>query len=180
MRGVQTPDIGLRPAETRPTDPATLRAQAETILTLLDRLIARPPAAGAEKAEMLRRAVYIHNTIWVGIDLWQQDLLRRVRQSRQGGGFYVFSMTADEVRAFCRRVVPGLLFVAEDMTSLSRDYPALERFAGVAGAVRELAAGMEIYAHDNKAALRLVLDHGFDPLARESLPLPPLPDKARY
>ena len=173
MIDAHQPDI----APASPTDPATLRAQAETVFSLLDGVIARPPAAGAAKAEMVRRAVYIHNTLWVAIELWQDDLLRRMRQSQ--GGFYVFSMTGDDSRAFRRRVVSGLMFVAEDIAALSRDYPALERLGPVADAVRGLAAGMDGYADANKAALRLALEYGFTPLNRRALPLPPLPERVR-
>ncbi|MBI2234854.1 MAG: hypothetical protein HYU57_07740 [Micavibrio aeruginosavorus] len=123
-----------------------------------------------------RRLVYARNTLCLALNLWQDDVQRRLNRSR--GSFYVYCMTDAERLAFLRRIRPALEFTAEELRaigimSINHLVPLLE----------QAAAEAVIYAAENRNALhcaRTELAPGQICVLPERalLPLPPLPEKA--
>lgn len=144
--GRAAPETGLNPLQ-------ALRQLANIIdnidhhLVMLDRR--ETPRA------TLRRATYARNTLVVALTLWQDDVLRRLAQSRQS--FYVYCMTDAERTAFTRRISPGLYFTAEELADIG--VPA---FAPLVPLVEQAAENAVRYATENRQSL-IIAKNGLGP-----------------
>ncbi len=82
-----------------------------TIDSMLDERNIRP-----EIVPMQRRIIYVRNTLCVTLELWQDDIRRRLLRSKNG--FYIYSMTDTERSSFLRRIEPSLRFAAEELLNI--------------------------------------------------------------
>lgn len=146
-----------------------------TIIHTLDGFIERPPRESRPETmkRLMRRMIYVRNTLAVSFDLWQNDTHRRLLKSKSG--FYIFSMTSEESTGFFRRMGPGLRFAAEDLRNLAMEFDDFSQMSYLASGVEKLAEDAKVYANENKACLALALDSGVnftpEPVLMKSLPI---------
>lgn len=161
--------------ETAGINPVAALAHLATVIDALDGFLDRPPlqVQYATLVPLIRRVVYARNTLAVGFDLWQTDLARRLLKSK--GGFYIYSMTAEESAGFTRRIAPSLTFTAGELTALVAEFPVFAGLAHLAPGVEKLAQDSRLYAAENKICLCRAIESGVDfapaPIASRSLPI---------
>lgn len=122
-----------------------------------------------------RRLVYARNTLCLALNLWQDDVQRRLNRSR--GSFYVYCMTEAERLSFQRRIRPALEFTAEELRSVN-----IMSINHLIPLLTQAAAEAVTYAAENRNALhcaRTELAPGQICALPECelLPLPPFPEK---
>lgn len=137
------------------------------VINTIDYVLARPDAQ-MQNPETRRQTIFLRNTLIVSLDLWQDDVHRRLNKSREN--FYVYCMTDGERVAFRRRIGPGLDYAVEVLRNI--DSPAL---AALIPVLEQNSRDALIYADHSKACLRMALaeDLNSDLLTHQTMPIPP-------
>lgn len=137
------------------------------VINTIDYVMARPDAQ-MQDPETRRQTIFLRNTLIVSLDLWQDDVHRRLNKSREN--FYVYCMTEGERIAFRRRIGPGLDYAVEVLRNINS--PAL---AALIPVLEKSSHDAMIYADHSKACLRLALSDDVDSglLSHQTMPIPP-------
>ena len=117
-----------------------------TIDSFLEERTLRQDVAAAH-----HRIIYVRNTLCVTLDLWQEDIHRRLNRSKNG--FYVYCMTDPERQAFLRRIEPSLRFAAEELGNIQ-----ISSMRHLMGMIEKSTADAVFYATDNRASIILGLE----------------------
>jgi len=152
------------------TNPFASLSQLANILTGIDGFLFKP--GQSIEYEIHCRLVYLRNTLIVAYELWQSDVHTRVGRSMNK--FFVLCMTEGDRSAFERRIVPGLIFTAEELRNLN--IPGLNHLPSVIDHCAEEAGH---YANNNKACVTVGVENANEMKWRNYTPFHPPHDPAK-
>jgi hypothetical protein len=117
-----------------------------TLDSMLDEKNIRPEMVPAQ-----RRIIYVRNTLCVTLDLWQDDVRRRLMRSKNG--FYIYSMTDAERTGFLRRIEPSLRFAAEELRNIH-----IASMSHLIDMIEQAASDILVYAANNRQSILLGME----------------------